>query len=277
MAQILVLDDASDPRLACYSDLRWDANPAADSDWFVVEGRMCVQRLIASPLEVMSILVEHGNEQEVAGWADGETPVFSLPREQVRALVGYKFHRGVLACGRRPDWRSIHELTLNRLQQPVALAAVGVNQRENLGSMLRTAAALGIENVLIGPNTADPFARRSVRVSMGAVLKQRLYRLDQPLAQLRSLGQSGRVRTVVTTLSGDAEPLERFVADDRACVLVLGSEAEGIDPEIEAIATDRVTIPMQLGTDSLNVSVAAAIFMYELVSRYRQGDASTSP
>lgn len=233
---------------------------------------MCVQRLIASSLEVMSILVEHGNEREVASWAEADTLVFSLPREQVRALVGYKFHRGVLACGRRPASESVEALQWNPSQQPIVLAAIGVNQRENLGSMLRTAAALGIENVVIGPNTADPFSRRTVRVSMGAVLKQRLYRLDQPVSQLRSLQQTGRVRTVVTTLSRDAEPLERFAADDRACILVLGSEAEGIDPEIEAIATDRVTIPMQLGTDSLNVSVAAAIFMYELVSRYRRGD-----
>jgi tRNA G18 (ribose-2'-O)-methylase SpoU len=270
VAEILVLDDTSDPRLACYTDLRWDANPPADSEWFVVEGRICVQRLIESPLELLSILVERGNEAEVASWVEGKTPVFSLPRECVRRLVGYNFHRGVLACGRRPRWKAVATLDLADCRPPIALAPVGVNQRENLGSMLRTAAALGIDNILVGPNTADPYSRRTVRVSMAAVLKQRLYELDQPVGQLRALQATGKVRTVVTTLSHDAKPLDQFNADDRGCILVMGSEAEGIDPQIEAIATDRVTIPMKLGTDSLNVSVAAAIFMYELISRYRQ-------
>ena len=150
-----------------------------------------------------------------------------------------------------------------------SLAAVGVNQRENLGSMLRTAAALGIEQVLIGPRTADPYSRRTVRVSMASVLKLKLYSLEQPVAELQRLQDTGGVRTVVTTLSPDATALDQFVADDRACILVMGNEADGIDPEIEEIATDRVTIPMRLGTDSLNVSVAAAIFIYELSTRLR--------
>ncbi len=132
--------------------------------------------------------------------------------------------------------------------------------------MLRTSAALGIEKVLIGPLTADPYSRRTVRVSMGAVLKQRLYALKEPLAELSRLQSTGQVRTVVTTLSPEATPLDQFVTDDRAIILVMGGEAEGIDSAIEAMASDRVTIPMQLGTDSLNVSVAAAIFLYQLTS-----------
>jgi tRNA G18 (ribose-2'-O)-methylase SpoU len=197
------------------------------------------------------------------------TPIFSLPAETVRSLVGYNFHRGILGCGRRPTLGSAESLQLAASPPRVALAAIGVNQRENLGSMLRTAAALGIQKVLIGPQTADPFSRRTVRVSMATVLKQQLYALTDPEADLRRLQTAAQVRTVVTTLSPDATPLDQFVPDSRPCILVMGSEAEGIDPAIEQIATDRVTIPMQLGTDSLNVSVAAAIFMYELVTRMR--------
>lgn len=230
---------------------------------------MCVQRLIESPLDTVSILVERGHERDVASWlADGMT-VYSLPTEQIRSLVGYHFHRGILACGRRPPLRSIETMSLHGSERPLALAAFGVNHRENLGSMLRTAAALGIEDILISPATADPYSRRTVRVSMAAVLKQKLYLFEDPALELRRLQESGRYRTVVTTLAPDATPLDQFVADERACLLVMGSEAEGIDPEIESVATDRVTIPMRLGTDSLNVSVAAAIFMYELITRLR--------
>jgi tRNA G18 (ribose-2'-O)-methylase SpoU len=267
MARILFLDDPADPRLACYSDLRWDANPKSECDWFVVEGRLCVRRLLESPIECLSILVEAGREADVASWADNRVPIYALPAERIRSLVGYHFHRGMLACGRRPILGSIDSLQLDQSHPPMALAAVGVNQRENLGSMLRTSAALGIEKVLIGPLTADPYSRRTVRVSMGAVLKQRLYALNEPLVELARLQATGRVRTVVTTLSRDATPLDQFALDDRASILVMGGEAEGIDPAIEGMASDRVTIPMQLGTDSLNVAVAAAIFLYELTKK----------
>jgi tRNA G18 (ribose-2'-O)-methylase SpoU len=264
VAQILSLDDPSDPRLACYADLRWDCNPRPDSAWFIVEGRLCVQRLIESPLQVISVLVEQGKEQEVSAWLRDETPIYVLPSGRVRQLVGYDFHRGVLACGRRPTLLTGDALSFAGSTTPLALAAIGVNQRENLGSILRTSAALGIDRILIGGETADPYSRRTVRVSMAAVLKQTLHRLESPASDLQRLQQTHGLRTFVTTLSSDATPLDQVVMDQRPGILVMGSEADGIDPGIEAIATDRVTIPMQLGTDSLNVSVAAAIFLYEL-------------
>ncbi len=267
MARIVSLDEPSDSRLACYADLRWDAKPLPEADWFIVEGRFCVQRLIESPLDLLSILVERGKEADVANWLTDATPVYSLPAEKIRALVGYDFHRGVLACGRRPTLGSIDALCVQQPVPRLALAAVGVHERENLGSMMRTAAALGIEQVLIGPRTADPYSRRAVRVSMATVLNLKLTSLGQPVVELRRLQETGRFRTVVTTLSPGATTLDQFVADDRACILVMGSEAEGVGQEIEEIASDRVTIPMRLGTDSLNVSVAAAIFMYELTRR----------
>ena len=269
MARIVSIDDPGDPRLACYADLRWDIKPGPDVNWFIVEGRFCVQRLIESPLELVSILVQRGREADVAHWLTDDTPVYSLPAAAIRSLLGYDFHRGILACGRRPIWPLIDSIVFHESESRLALAAVGVNERENLGSMMRTAAALGIEQVLIGPRTADPYSRRAMRVSMATALKLRLTALDQPVVQLRKLQETGRVRTVVTTLSPEATTLDQFVADHRACILVMGNEAEGVDREIEELATDRLTIPMRLGTDSLNVSVAAAIFMYELAMRLR--------
>jgi tRNA G18 (ribose-2'-O)-methylase SpoU len=132
---------------------------------------------------------------------------------------------------------------------------------------MRTAAAFGIEQLLIGPRTADPLGRRTIRVSMAAVLQQILFDLDRPLAQLSVLQRTRNIRTIATTLDPAATSLDEFVPDDRNCILILGNEARGIDQSIQQAATDRVTIPMQLGTDSLNVSIAAAIFMYALRSR----------
>ena len=267
MPRIIEINDESDPVLACYANLR--SLKRASDETFVVEGRLCVQRLVESRHQVISAVVERGKVADVARWLSAETPLYSLSSEQVRRLVGFDFHRGMLACGRRPKLRSPDELEFKPGAPAISVAAVGVVEPENLGSLIRTASALGIDQVLIGPKTADPFSRRAIRVSMAAVLKQNLYELDRPAAQLSDLQRSRNCRTIVATLDSDATPLSHFVADDRPSILVIGNEAEGVDQAIQDVATDRVTIPMRLGVDSLNVSVAAAIFMYELLGRYR--------
>jgi tRNA G18 (ribose-2'-O)-methylase SpoU len=259
------IHDTSDPRIRHYANLRTCGGGDSGADWFIVEGRWCVQRLLESPHQVISLLVESGRETEVESWLAEPIPVYSLPLLQIRRLVGFNFHRGVLACGRRPELLAIDDLQFRPDIPAIALAMLGINQRENLGSMMRSAAALGIENLLIGSKTADPFSRRTIRVSMATVLKQRLHMLDQPAEQLARLQRTRNVRTIITTLDPDATPLREFEPDDREMIVVVGNEAEGVDRGIQQIATDRVTIPMQLGTDSLNVSVAAAIFMYQLL------------
>jgi tRNA G18 (ribose-2'-O)-methylase SpoU len=267
VSRIIEINEASDQRLRDYANLRADVHRSADSESFIVEGRWCVQRLIESPQAIISVLLEHGKHAEIADRLPAQTPVYSLPSTQIERLVGFDFHRGILACGRRPKRRTIDDLQREPESPPVSLAVLGIDLHENLGSMIRTASALGIESLLIGPKTADPFARRTIRVSMGCVLTQRLYDLDRPVAQLSELQRSRNLRTIVTTLDDRATPLNQFVGDDRNSILIVGNEAKGIDGAIQDIATDRVTIPMQPGFDSLNVSVAAAICMYQLLDR----------
>jgi tRNA G18 (ribose-2'-O)-methylase SpoU len=267
--QIIEIDDATDDRLKCYANLHSSAIRLADSSSFIAEGRWCVQRLLESNHAILSVLAERGKETELSSLLADETPLYSLPSDQIRQLVGFDFHRGVLACGRRPTVKDVNELRFRAGAPPVALAALGGSEHENLGSMIRTATALGIEHLLVGPKTVDPFHRRSIRVSMATVFKQNLYRIDQPDRQLGELERSGNVRTIVTTLDRDATPLEALQVDHRESLLIVGNEAAGVDRQIQDLATDRVTIPM-LGTDSLNVSVAAAICMYHLIGQYRR-------
>ena len=269
MTRIIEINEATDRRLRPYANLRSDIDRESDSDSFVVEGRWCVQRLIESRQTIRSIVVERGKEKEVAGWLTDATPLYSLPPEQIRQLVGFDFHRGVLASGRRPPLLSIDQLAFTKDLPAMALAVLGVTEKENLGSIIRTAAALGIENLLIGPKTADPYSRRVIRVSMATVFQQQLFALDGPETQLAELRRNRNIRTIVTTLDADATPLDELVRDDRDSILVVGNEAEGVDRSIQAIATDRVTIPMRPGTDSLNVSIAAAIVMYQLIGGRR--------
>ena len=169
------------------------------------------------------------------------------------------------ATARATDPGSAYEIDWSGIRQ--ALALIGVTELENLGSLIRSAAAFGVDHVLLGPGTADPLARRSLRVSMATALKMRYFRMSDPVTLLRSWREGHGVRTIATTLDASAISLSEIVPDDRPLLLMMGNEAKGLSAEILDAATDRVVIPMQLGTDSLNVAVAGAVFLYELSRR----------
>ena len=266
MENVITIQDLHDSRLVAYRDLRSGAPNAAVAgnrhSTFVVEGRWCLERLAQSTITIQSVLVESGSEDFVAGLVSRDTSIYVLPRGQIQHLVGFDFHRGVLACGIRPAFKDVDDLLPSDSRSHLTLAVLGVDLKENLGSMLRSAAAFGVRDVLIGPRTADPYARRCVRVSMGAVFHQTLYTLKDPVTEFKDLADRG-YRTLATTLE-DACPLDQLTHDDRPMILMVGSEANGIPHDLQEVATDRITIPMKLGTDSLNVSVATAIFLYQL-------------
>ena len=270
MQRVIYSDSASESLLSRYADLRWKSKSNTDQNFFVVEGRLCVQRLLQSQMRVESLLVQKGLEREVSSWlGSNQCPIYVLPREEMKDLVGFDFHRGVLASAYRPVPYHLHQFDWSRTTHPVLLAAFGVTETENLGSMLRTAAGFGVQDILLDHKSADPFARRSVRVSMGNVFKQRFYHLNQTAGQLGEFVAQHSVRTVITTLSEGATPINLWHADHRPVVLVMGNEATGVDPEIESAASDRVTIPMELNTDSLNVSVATGICLYSLLQSFQ--------
>lgn len=254
-----------DPRLVPYRALH-NRSVEHQSECFVAEGQLIVDRLIDSDCQTESLLVEPGKLDRYAAIVDSTVPIFCLSRERIHEVVGFDFHRGVMACGRRSLLCDVSEMRYSADSVPVALAVLGVSDQENLGSMFRSAAALGIDKILLGPNTIDPFLRRVIRVSMGSVFKHQLFVLDDPVNQLAKLSHDG-IRTIASTLAGSTDICE-FHHDDRSMVLLVGHEASGIDRDVQDIATDRVQIPMRLGTNSLNVSVAAAILMYELTKKH---------
>ena len=265
LALIRRLQSLQDPLLNCYRDLRWRSRSRSDRDTFIVESRLCVQRLLESTIQVNSILMPEGTEAEALTWGNAGIPIFTLSPDQISELVGYQFHRGVLASAVRPTLRKLDDLDWSRMIRPIVLAAFGVTENENLGSMLRTAAALGVQDILLDKQSADPYSRRTVRVSMANVFKQRLYFLERPAEELVKLRQQRDVRLAVTTLAKDAANLSNWQADQRPLVLVMGNEAAGVSTQIEAIASDKLMIPMELGTDSLNVAVATGICLHYLV------------
>ncbi len=256
--------DPLDRRLDAYRNVRM-GDPR---DGFIAEGSLVVRRLLQSEIPLRSLLLHTGQEHKYADHVAPTTPVFVVQPGIGQQIAGYDFHRGVLAHGECPAMRRCEELTHRRPR--LALALIGISDPENVGSLLRSAAALGVHDILLGPNTITPYARRVIRVSMASVFHHRFYRLDQPREQIAQLQARG-IRFAATTLTKDAIEIDRLGGQlaDRGTVLVVGNEASGLDEEVQNVCRVRTTLPMHDTTDSLNVGVAGAIFLYEMNKQIR--------
>jgi tRNA G18 (ribose-2'-O)-methylase SpoU len=257
---VQTVDDPADPRLADYRDLK-ERHLNSETGRFVAEGERVVRRLLASGLEVCSLLVTPPRLAALGDALDvGRAPflVFVAEPSVLDRIAGFHVHRGCLAVGRRPA------------PGPLSPRARGVVVLEdlvdvdNLGSIARSAAAFGAGALLLSPRCADPFYRKAIRVSLGAVFDlpiTRLPRWPDALDELRVQGFA----TIAAVVSPDATPLPRFTPPPR-WALVLGAEGPGLSPPARAACDHRVTVPMSpsRGADSLNVATAAAVMLYAL-------------
>jgi tRNA G18 (ribose-2'-O)-methylase SpoU len=190
-------------------------------------------------------------------------PYYRVSAEVMADVVGFHLNRGVLAAAPRPG-----ELTVEQVLDGARTVAVleGVNDHENLGSIFRNAAGLGVDAVLFGTGCADPLYRRAVRVSMGhALLVPYAWTTAWP-ADLTVLRDNGfRVLAMTPDPAGPTlSDAMASVADDRVAILV-GAEGPGLTETAMRASDVRVRVPMSRGTDSLNVATAAALAFYERV------------
>lgn len=253
-----------DPQLTLYRDLK---SPLAKrrSERFVVEGQLLAERLLSSGLRVESVLVEERLADQWSALVPADTPLLVIPRGWVRDLIGFRFHRGVLACGWRPPNADLRQLLQSAGDTSTWVACVGVQDPENLGAIMRSSAAFGVHALLLGPDCADPFSRRVARTSMGANFRLPLIESDDLARDLTALRGECGVQLVATVLAEGAEPLSAVVPAGHTALL-FGSEGFGLAPQWLQMCDRRVTIPMRPGVDSLNVNVAAGIFLYHWLS-----------
>lgn len=188
----------------------------------------------------------------------GNIPIYTGDREVLAALTGYTLTRGVLCAMRRPIPRPVDEIVANARR---VVVIDGVVDTTNIGAIFRSAAALGIDAVLLTPTSCDPLNRRAVRVSMGSVFLVPWTWLDQPIA---SLGQLG-FRTVAMALTDQSVAIDdpALCAEPRLAI-VMGTEGDGLAHETIVQADYVARIPMQHGVDSLNVAAAAAVAFWQL-------------
>ena len=262
---VIPIENLDDPRLAPYRALK-ATNLTRWSGRFIAEGRKVVERLITSSYPTESLLVSTRQLHYLPDLAhQPETPVYALPPEQAEQLIGFQFHAGILGCGIRSATATLSELLPVTDQRRVIVAADRLTDPDNLGTLIRLCTGFGVAGLLLGPGCADPFSRRTLRVSMGNLLRLPVRESTCLLSDLRELRSRG-LAAVATVLDPRAVPLPEF-QPTAGSILLLGNESSGLSPEIVAESDHLVTIPMHSGTDSLNVSIAAAITLYALTSR----------
>ena len=264
------VDDPDDPRVADFFRLndpelrraveRPDGGGGAGDGFFVAEGALVIRQLLRSRYPVRAVLVTDQGlaalDDELAGI---EAPVYRVSQALMTRVTGFHFHRGALASAERrphPDLATVVD------GADLVLMAEGVTDNENLGSLFRNAAAFGVGGVVLDATSADPLYRRSVRVSMGQVLRLPFTRTDSAvdaIVRLQALGF--QVLALTPSATADAG---RTVARRPGQVLLVGAEGPGLSEAALRAADRRLRIAMSGEVDSLNVATAAAVALHHL-------------
>jgi tRNA G18 (ribose-2'-O)-methylase SpoU len=264
-ANVIDIADPADPRLDDFRDLNSvDRRPDLPSGkgLVIAEGVLVVQRMLASRFRPRALLGTARRLTELeADLTSVDAPYYRVGADVMAEVVGFHLNRGVLASASRPA-----ELTVAQVLDGARTVAVleGVNDHENLGSIFRNAAGLGVDAVIFGVGCADPLYRRAVRVSMGhALLVPYAWAQSWP-GDLHILRDNG-FRVLALTPDPAAHTVAEAmaeVAEDKVAFLV-GAEGPGLTEWAMRASDMRVRIPMSRGTDSLNVATAAALAFYE--------------
>lgn len=253
--------DLSDPRLEPFRDIR-GRNWTEQSGLFIAEGPLVVEQLLRSDYPCRSVLLDRKFHDHYADMLAKVEDVFLIEHDAIEQVVGFHFHRGVLACGLRQPVRTVqNEFDAPAAFQETLVAVAGVQDPENLGAILRCCAGLGVLRVIVGPDSCDPWSRRALRVAMGTGLSLQIFRSRDLAADVRWLAEQYGVRSYATSLAAEALPLEQ-VRREGPSLLLFGNERNGLGESVLKAAHQRVQIAMDQGVDSLNVAAAAAIFVH---------------
>ena len=269
MANVIEITDFSAPELDIYArtsenQLVNRANPA--EAMFIAESPRVIERALDAGYEPVSCLVE---KRQLAGEARtvlerlGYIPVYTAEMEVLAQLTGFKLTRGMLCAMYRKALPSVREVCGNARR--IAILENVVNPT-NIGAIFRSAAALGMDAVLLTPGCSNPLYRRAIRVSMGTVFQIPWTFLDSswPLPGISELKNHG-FHTVSMALRCDSVSIDDpKLSSKQKLAVILGSEGEGLLDETIDNCDDTVCIPMFHGVDSLNVAAASAVAFWEL-------------
>ncbi len=263
-------DAPTDP----YADYRQLTDQAArvaleGDEFFIAEGPTAIARMIASGHRVRSVLLTPSAHERMTADPDSgldglQAPIHVVSRAELAGIVGFDLHRGAVAAADRRSAPTLDDVLAGA--RTVAVLE-GLNDPENLGAIARSARALGVDALVVDPRCIDPYYRRSVRVSMGAVLTLPVVRATPWPEALDTLHEHG-FETWAMTPADDAVSLwdPALVMPERLA-LAFGAEGPGLDGATMARCHRRVQIPIDTAVDSLNVGAAAAVAFAERARR----------
>lgn len=266
---VIDITDPGDQRVDDFRDLNSiDRRPdlPTGKGLVIAEGVLVVQRMLASRFIPHAFLGTDRRLAELAGDLSGTAaPFYRASAEVMAEVIGFHLNRGVLGVARRSP-----ELTTAQVLIGARTVAVleGVNDHENLGSIFRNAAGLGVDAVIFGAGCADPLYRRAVRVSMGHALLVPYAWAAQWPGDLELLRNNG-FQLLALTPDSEAQTLADAMesVNGRKVAVLVGAEGPGLTESAMRASDSRVCIPMSRGTDSLNVATAAACAFYERARR----------
>jgi len=263
----IAVADLDDPRLAPYRTLR--ARSERGEEIAVADGIRVVESLLSFGVPLASLLADERELPAVRALLAGRAvpfPVFVAPSAAISAVIGYRYHGGVMAAvAALPAPATIEGLGA----RVVALGAL--DKGENVGAIARSALAFGFTGLLLDAAGAGPYQRSAIRASRGAVFGLAVRRSADLAADLRALGARGHLRIAAESRGGTGiEGIEGLAQlGDRPLAVVLGSEGHGLAPAVRAEIDLPVTIPLAGAVESLNVAAAAAILLHALAGGAR--------
>ncbi|SED92289.1 TrmH family RNA methyltransferase [Ruania alba] len=284
----LTADDLSGDLLADYTrltDVALRRRLEPERGLFMAESSTVIRRAVRAGYRPRSFLMAprwlpdlQDLLREVGAGEHGEIPVYLAEEDLLRTITGFHLHRGALAAMHRPELPPVADVVdhtkvngSNVRERPSPAANLrrsriaildSLVDHTNVGACFRSAAAMGVDAVLVTPRCADPLYRRAIRVSMGTVFQVPWTRIDPWPSGVEQLKAAGYV-VAGMTLGDGAITLDELVAEDhQKLALVFGTEGHGLGPQTEKVLDRRVTIPMMGGVDSLNVAASSAVAFY---------------
>ena len=261
------IESAGDPRLDAFRSIG-DAAELGRRGLIVVEGRLVVERLLAEPvLEVETVLLTDAAARALDGVlarVPAPVEVFVVPQPWMQAITGFNLHRGSIALARRPRALSVPELVARGARRLLVLEGVG--NPDNIGGLFRAARAFGVQGVLLGPGCGDPLYRKAIRVSCGAALAVP-FAHDPDWPRALEVLKGHDVELVALSPNPALPSIDEVAAHrdpGRGLAVLLGAEGPGLTEAALSAAPLRARIPIDAASDSLNVTVAAAIALHVL-------------